>query len=209
MPGGLKTCSKCGVVKPFDDFYVRRWNGRQGCNSACKACDLLHKLDAYWSDPTTARKKARDVCVPNREKLNARQVERSWRNPTRTRFKNLRSGAKRRGHAFTLTEVHLGVLLQTSGATCPCCGSLYSPLEDHGQNKRSRSVDRLDSDLGYSIENCWVMCRRCNTIKQDATWRELQAVADATREEINRRLQQQSAHTDPQGPSSEPESFAP
>jgi hypothetical protein len=34
----MKTCPKCGVSKPFDNFYINR-SARSGYNSYCKECD--------------------------------------------------------------------------------------------------------------------------------------------------------------------------
>ena len=34
-----KTCTKCGEVKPLEDFYRSNWGGKFGHTSACKVCE--------------------------------------------------------------------------------------------------------------------------------------------------------------------------
>lgn len=41
----------------------------------------------------------------------------------------------------------------------------------------SPSIDRIDSSKGYTKENCWVISRRANTIKSDATLEEILTLA--------------------------------
>lgn len=42
--GTVKKCTKCGIVKPCSEFYLRRRNGLHYLHSHCKACvDLEHK----------------------------------------------------------------------------------------------------------------------------------------------------------------------
>jgi hypothetical protein len=41
----------------------------------------------------------------------------------------------------------------------------------------SPSIDRIDSSKGYTKENCWVISRKANTIKSDATLEEILTLA--------------------------------
>ena len=46
-----------------------------------------------------------------------------------------------------------------------------------GGSDDSPSLDRKDSTKGYTPDNVWVVSRKANTIKSDATWQELLQVA--------------------------------
>ena len=53
---------------------------------------------------------------------------------------------------------------------CPLLGTL---LEFGGAPATSPSIDRLDPAKGYTKDNIWVISRRANAIKNDATPEEL------------------------------------
>lgn len=68
--------------------------------------------------------------------------------------------------------------------TCPCCGEHFGYNNPRNNKATSPSIDRLDPKKGYTKDNCWVICHRCNLIKNDATVSELEAIARAVRLEI-------------------------
>ncbi len=55
---------------------------------------------------------------------------------------------------------------------CPLLG-LKINYEASEFDGASPSIDRKDSSKGYTKENCWIISRRANTIKSDATLEEL------------------------------------
>lgn len=71
--------------------------------------------------------------------------------------------------------------------TCPCCGEHFGYDNDRHNKRTSPSIDRLNPAGGYTKDNCWVICNRCNTIKNNATVDELEAIAREVRAEIARR----------------------
>ena len=58
----------------------------------------------------------------------------------------------------------------------------------HIDTTQSPSIDRIDSSLGYTPENCWVISRRMNTLKNDSHYRELFLIGRAVAHEIMDRL---------------------
>lgn len=51
---------------------------------------------------------------------------------------------------------------------CPCCGIELNWATHKGTNcNDSASLDRFNNDLGYTIANTNIICRRCNRIKHD------------------------------------------
>lgn len=68
--------------------------------------------------------------------------------------------------------------------TCPCCGEHFGYNNPRHRKGTSLSIDRLNPKKGYTKDNCWVICNRCNRIKNDATVDELESLARAVRLEI-------------------------
>lgn len=96
--------------------------------------------------------------------------------PYWVRQKMLRDAEKRaaeRGMPFSISLEHIG-----QPSVCPVLGipivwTLTRPA------KNSPSLDRLVNTLGYVPGNVWVISRRANAIKNDASPDELRRVADA------------------------------
>ncbi|MEK6880748.1 MAG: hypothetical protein AABY22_14110 [Nanoarchaeota archaeon] len=63
---------------------------------------------------------------------------------------------------------------------CQCCNKKLDL--DYKSNKKfnqnSPSIDRVNSEEGYTIKNTAIVCWRCNRIKQDAKPYELRTIAD-------------------------------
>lgn len=72
------------------------------------------------------------------------------------RYSVYKSGAKRRGFEFNLNEVEFE---QITNGTCRYCNRTTKDSEI--------GVDRINSDLGYFMENCQPCCSTCNWMKRD------------------------------------------
>lgn len=107
MPDKNKACSKCGEVKPLEDFYLEKGKPR----GACKPCHRAKAYEKRGTDEARARERAyrkanRDKRAPqtrawrakNKERLNAerraaraenpepiRAVQKAWRDANRDR----------------------------------------------------------------------------------------------------------------------------
>ena len=73
-----------------------------------------------------------------------------------------KSHAKKRGYIFTLTLVEAFWLIQKP---CEYCGIVKIFPEHNG-------IDRVDSNLGYTIENTVSCCKWCNYAKNKMTTEE-------------------------------------
>ncbi len=62
-------------------------------------------------------------------------------------------GAKRRGFEFSLTVEQFSLIISQN---CSYCGS-----------KESIGIDRVDNNVGYSIENSVPCCTMCNMMKKN------------------------------------------
>lgn len=93
----------------------------------------------------------------------------------RTIYNRLKASAKKRKIPFSLTLTDLNNL--SWPITCPI---LNIPLKfNRGQAcDDSYSIDRIDSTLGYTIDNIVVISLRANKLKNNATKDELQRLSE-------------------------------
>lgn len=79
--------------------------------------------------------------------------------------------AKDKGWEFTLTEADVCI-----PELCPLLGiPLFRGLKVSCDN--SPTLDRIDSGKGYVSGNVWVISKKANTIKSDATLQELETLS--------------------------------
>lgn len=83
-------------------------------------------------------------------------------------LKNIKSGAASRNLAFELTREQVENLIQQP---CTYCGIPHSKVDYNvdGSELKTNGIDRINSELGYTFENCVPCCRRCNFAKNDMT----------------------------------------
>ena len=92
---------------------------------------------------------------------------------------HLKSSASKRGIEFDLDVVDLNNL--SFPITCPVLG-IPLAFNTGGYKDNSYSIDRIDSTLGYTIDNLIVISFRANRLKSDATLDESKRIYDFYRE---------------------------
>lgn len=89
-------------------------------------------------------------------------------------YNSLKSSAKKRGIPFTLTIPELNNL--TFYITCPVLGI---PIKfNRKQQDDSISIDRIDSDRGYEIDNIVVISWKANRLKSNASLEEMRKISE-------------------------------
>jgi hypothetical protein len=87
-------------------------------------------------------------------------------------YAEYRITAKRKHREFSLSKVEFGKLTKQN---CHYCGAppqqLTCPKKMNGRYVYN-GVDRLDSTIGYSKENCVAACGICNRMKMKQTYQE-------------------------------------
>ena len=84
--------------------------------------------------------------------------------PYESALYTLKRGAKERGHPVDLTYEEFVVLCKIP--TCHYCGSDLNRTIYRSEGRGSPSlIDRKDSSLGYSQDNCVPCCWECNNLK--------------------------------------------
>lgn len=81
------------------------------------------------------------------------------------RFNNLRKSAIRRNIVVTLNLEDYKKLLSDANMKCEYC-------KDDVSDSSGGSLDRVDNDIGYTIENCKVCCGKCNMMKREMSMKE-------------------------------------
>lgn len=93
-----------------------------------------------------------------------------------------KSRAKKGGMDF---DESVRLELTTIPETCPLC---EGPIRlDKDTRKDSPSIDRIDSSRGYERGNVWMICRHCNTIKNDASLERFERMSRNWRREVDER----------------------
>ena len=170
-------CSACKTMHPRSDFGKDR-NGPEGLTYACKAVIVERNRKAHDRQKLT---------INARHKARRRQIKLSddrviWA------LKKLIADARRRAVARGL-EFRLSPNDLVAPLNCPIFRTALVYQADVARLPNSASLDRIDSRLGYTPENVWIISWRANQIKSDATPNELRTVADA----VDRRVGKKAA----------------
>lgn len=172
-----KHCTTCGKEYPLDSFSGSRKQKTMTCNH-CRERNKIqdekrdkeHRLAMSRERETTEEQKNRKK---QWKKENWDKVVKAWRNyrirnPDASKkqhekqkvnveyqYKIYVNSAKYRNIGFLLT---LDEFKTITANPCSFCGKINETRGFHG-------VDRNDSSLGYTVENCSASCSMCNYIK--------------------------------------------
>lgn len=142
--------------------------------SYCKICQSLRLSGSRkrWYSKNAARN------VQEALKWNRNNPERYGENMRRWRLKNVlkvlfmkaRQRARETGIVFKLSSWRS---LPTIPKFCPVLGIQIRWVVGKGHVRYTPSLDRIDSSKGYEVGNLRIISRRANTLKADATAKEL------------------------------------
>lgn len=136
----MKTCRKCGIDKPFSDYYksgkyMRSW---------CKECDLAYQRSYYAENP---------------ERVKARAS--NWRKRYSKEYSKRRKELRKKYYAAELARKHkvpksqIESMLANRGDNCHACGKVFEAVGKHRRN--------LDHCHKTNVIRGF-LCTRCNTI---------------------------------------------
>jgi len=146
----MKKCSKCGVLKPLDDFY-KMAEMKDGHRNDCKVCNLAAKAARHRANPEPARERARRWQQENPERVAALRAK--YVADGRRQAQNRRSHLKRK---YGITPEQYDEMLAAQGGGCAICGR--PPRDDIALH-----VDH-DHETG-AIRG--ITCFRCNNALGD------------------------------------------
>lgn len=151
-----KLCKKCGVVKPYNEFGLRKLIGRY--YSPCKDC---HRL--------ASRERRKKMTKGQKILLNKKQRE-TYRN-TPINYKTLRQNAKKCGRELSFTKQELFDWFYKQEQKCIYCEITVKQMSISSLNiykKYNRlTIDRLDNNMGYALSNIGLACMVCNRTKSN------------------------------------------
>lgn len=143
----MKICSRCKESKLESEFY-KDCSAPSGLSYNCKKC-IRNNIDTrqYQKDYRKSHKEQGAIARYKNE------------NTLKRRFGKYEYSAKRKNRIFNLTMEQFNAITSN---VCFYCG-LFT------KNKNFTGIDRIDSNIGYLIENCVPCCSDCNEMKNDRT----------------------------------------
>lgn len=174
-----KICPLCGKNLPLEDY--NKGNGMYGRQSRCRECE--HKIQnspervARRRELELARRKNPDY-VKHRNEMDRKCRHTSDKSLRLYLIRAAKQRAKEKGLEFNITEEDIPL-----PDKCPL---LEIPMDsfDYKARWNSYSIDRIDSSKGYIKGNVWVISKRANTIKNNATLEELELLVANLRNKI-------------------------
>ena len=182
----MKICIKCTLEKHPTDFSIKQ-AAKDGRNGKCKECDKTDKQEYRDNNKDKLRELSKKHRLKHREEINKRQrlayqrvkehrssegKEQRRLNPENELYKGAKYRAKRKDIPFDITPDDIRI-----PELCPVLGIPLS-IGDGKLHEGSPTLDRFIPELGYVKGNINVISSLANTIKSNATWEQVQAVAD-------------------------------
>ena len=152
----MKRCSSCGKLKDESEFYHYK-SSKDGLTHQCKQC--MSEYRAY----------RREV---DNETIKADRRKHYRNHPESRMLMAARQRAKNQGLEFNLTIDDIVI-----PDKCPLSEVPFVAGEK-GNYEYTPSLDRIDPAKGYIKGNVWVITKRANTMKNNATREELLKFAD-------------------------------
>ena len=169
MSEQTKTCPTCIETKDVSCFSKDK-RASDGLQSQCKACQKAH----YKANKENVCAKRKTYHESNRDKVNALHkayreankdqisaYKKAHNQSQRGKYTSYKRSAKQRGIPFDLTFDEFITFWQQD------CNYCKRPVPTIG-------IDRIDSSIGYMLENCVSCCTICNYMKLDYSLEEWQ-----------------------------------
>jgi hypothetical protein len=184
MGQGMRRCSKCGMEKPDDLFYVRK--GKR--EAVCIECRKKIERDRYttqkseidarnkkWRDehPGIYRAGKRSYYLENKDHVIRKSIEWAKANPEKVRTKNVRwkqnnperlrrhrIGAKMRLHGGTIGDYDR--IFEDQAGVCAICHSAVDLVVDHDHVTnmyRGLLCNECNGLLGFAKESKEILLR--------------------------------------------------
>lgn len=184
-----KVCYACGQERPLTEFHRHRGR-KDGHTDSCKPCrgrivGLYSKTEGakaarakFWENYKNRPDKKEKLQDYHRDyQRNMSEEQKQGRTETGRRrqrsspryvlYTMLYSASKRRPTENIATVEDLTVLYENQGGRCAVSGVKLTWASGNGGKKSptSISLDRIDNDRGYEIENLRLVCWQVNVFK--------------------------------------------
>ncbi len=177
----MKNCSKCGQEKALDQFH-RHSQSKDGRRPDCKICfEAQHKR--YRSNPEV-KNRIHSYMKQYRDNRTAEQAQRWYESSRRSTAKTPRmalwvsrnNAYNRRPHEDFVRLDQLMEMWRAQEGSCAISGVTMTWQKGTIQ-PTSISLDRIDNDRGYTVDNVRLVCFCVNAFRNRMTDDEMFAMA--------------------------------
>lgn len=194
-----RVCKICGKELPLTREYYRRSgvSGINGYHYSCRDCEDATKLKEEWHDGlllchrclqylpendftpnnTTSkiRKHRRHICKKcssDRQRMRDLNLpdDRKLAKCLRFRVLGARDRAKKNNITFSITLEYVLKLWDKQHGKCALSGMDMTFELKEGRVPTNVSIDKIDSNGGYTEGNIQLVCMACNQIKSDLSY---------------------------------------
>lgn len=152
---GFKICKKCNESKPAStDYYLKDKKGY--FYPYCRDCKKEY-LSKRYIPSSRVKLSDEELCEKNIERINISRVNK-W---AKHLVNSSRHNAKRYGKEFDIDEEYILKLYEEQNHKCYWYGVLLEPSIIHRYPAKP-SIDRLDSEKGYTKGNVVISCMAAN-----------------------------------------------
>jgi len=159
----MKKCTSCKQIKSLEEFYNNK-SRKDGKTSQCKICrSALRKANKEYNKNYMTNQR-----LINNDKIKKIR-NKSWRGqkPEQIMFNSAFNRSKRKNIPFNLTIEDIII-----PDLCPLLEIPFI-LGIERNYEQTFSIDRINPTKGYIKENIWVITKRANTMKSNASKHEL------------------------------------
>jgi len=176
----MKKCYKCKELKSIESFHTDNTR-KDKLSGKCKKCKNL--VDKEYSKKRRAKRKNLRKNKIKFEDYNKRRRELHRIDPTKRLWGGAKRRAKRKGIEFNILTYKS---LPKVPKYCPILGILLKVGKGAGTDN-SPSLDRINNNKGYTIENIQIISRKANQMKSNATLKEIEKLYNYMSRIINKR----------------------
>jgi hypothetical protein len=157
-----KICTNCKEEKPVSEFSSNK-SRKDGLHHWCRPCDNARGAKYLKTErgAENQRKRHRRTYWRNKENnpnfINDRYEKEKDR--VATRYSTYKKNAKTKDLEFAITKEQFK---EITDQKCRYCN-------EYSEGKNFVGVDRIDSEVGYVVENCVPCCKDCNYSKRQKT----------------------------------------
>ncbi len=148
---GKKKCTNCKIEYPLDVKFFYKTKSVDGFSPRCRLCLKDSGIKRYKKHSIESR------------------VERVLKG----RLSNCKTRAKKLGYDFNLTEDFLLSLWNKQKGLCAISGIKMTHITGKSKILTNVSVDRINSNLGYTIDNTQLVCSIINIMKNKMSLEDL------------------------------------
>lgn len=158
----MKVCNKCNELRPLFEFTLNKAS-KDGLQNRCKECDKAYQAERRKNNKESLLEYARNYQAKRRENFD-------YRLQMLLNTSKQRAEAKGREHNITLQDIKD---LYPVDGKCPVFG-FDLQFNSAGFRETSPSIDRINSNKGYTRDNIQIISWKANRLKAYATIEDLE-----------------------------------